>query len=109
MPPKLPPSCNIQHYIDFSTNATLSNLPYYKLNLKEQQILKEIVEELLQKELIQPSLSPCVVPAFLVQKKNGSWRMCFDSITINKITIKYSFPVSLFEDILDHLADIIKS
>ncbi|PKU86672.1 RNA-directed DNA polymerase [Dendrobium catenatum] len=71
---------------------------------KEHMILSQIVHELLQKQFIQPSLSPCVVPALIVPKKDGQCRLCIDSRAINRITVKYRFPIPRINDLLDKLA-----
>ena len=69
----------------------------------ELTALKNYIDEMLAKGFIRPSKSPAGAPIFFVKKKDGSFRMCIDYRTLNKITIKNKYPLPRIDDILDRL------
>lgn len=104
LPYKLPLKRSSIHHIDFVSGANLQNKVAYGMSPKDIEEIWNQVQELLDKGLIQESLSPCAVLAILAPKKGGEWRMCTNSRAINKITIKYKFPLPWMDDMMDCLS-----
>nr|KYP32282.1 Retrovirus-related Pol polyprotein from transposon 17.6 [Cajanus cajan] len=65
--------------------------------------LKRQIEDLLEKQMVRPSVSPWGVPVLLVKKKDGGTRLCVDYQQLNKLTIKNKYPLSRIDDLMDQL------
>ncbi|MCO5566369.1 hypothetical protein L7F22_020046 [Adiantum nelumboides] len=103
LPGQLPPERLEDHNIDLIPGSVAPNKPPYRVSAAQQEKIMTQVNELLQKGHIQPSSSPFCSPVLLVQKKDGSWRMCIDYRALNKITVKNKFPIPHIDDVLDRL------
>jgi hypothetical protein len=79
LPHSLPPIRSIIHHIDLIPGVSLPNKATYRLTPRENEEVKNQVQELLDKGLVRESLRPCAVPTVLSPKKYGGWRMCTDS------------------------------
>ena len=104
LPKGLPNIRGIEHQINLIPRAVLPNKPAYRTNPKKTEELQRQVKELLDRGFVRGSLNPCVVPTLLVPKKDGTWRMCVDSRSVNNITVKYRFPIPRIDDMMDLLA-----
>ena len=103
-PNAFPPIRSISHHIDLILGASLPNKAVYRLTPQENVKVGRKVQKLMDKGLIRESLSPCAIPTVLSPKKGGEWCMCIDSRAINKITIRYRFPLPHMDDLMDCLS-----
>lgn len=67
---------------------------------EEQFLISENVRDWLESGFIRPSRSPWSANIVLVEKKDGSTRVCCDYRGLNASTIKQATPLPLLEDLL---------
>jgi hypothetical protein len=104
LPCSLSPIKSISHHINLILEGSLPNKVAYILSSQENEEVRKQVQDLMDKGLIRERLSPCAMPTVLSQKKDGGWRMCTNLRAINKITIRYRFPLPRMDDLMDCLS-----
>jgi len=93
----------VQHVIKTGDAAPIKQRPYCTSPETKQEIDRQ-VNDMLEKGIIQESVSPWSSPVVLVKTKNGQFRFCVDFRAINQVTRKDSFPMPLVSDTLDALS-----
>lgn len=96
------------------TNLTQHNIPtgsarpirqsLRRLPPSRKKVVEEHVQDMLQRDLIQPSNSSWASPIVLVKKKDGSFRFCVDYRKLNSVTMKDAYPLPRVDDTLDMLS-----
>ena len=93
----------LQHTIQTGDNSPIRQhtrrLPHY-----QRDEVKKLIQEMLTKNIIQPSKSPWASPVVIVKKKDGSPRFCVDYRRLNNITRKDAFPLPRIDETLDTLS-----
>jgi hypothetical protein len=65
--------------------------------------LKEHIKELLEKNYIYPTSSPCGAPVIFVPKKDDTQRLCVDYRALNEVLVKNKYPLPRIDDLFDQL------
>ncbi|GJY99085.1 putative reverse transcriptase domain-containing protein [Tanacetum coccineum] len=99
----LPPSRQVEFQIDLVLGvAPVARAPYRLAPSKLQELSTQL-QELSDKGFIRPSSSPWGASVLFVKKKDGSFWMCIDYRKLNKLTVKYRYPLLRIDDLFDQL------
>jgi hypothetical protein len=101
--PGLPPRREIDFSIYLVPGASLVSKTPYKMSTPELKELQMQLGELLKKGYIHPSVSPWEAPVLLVEKKDGTLRLCISFRQLNKYTIKNKYRRPRIDDFYDQL------
>ncbi|XP_058775460.1 uncharacterized protein LOC131649719 [Vicia villosa] len=74
----LPPEREVEFSIELVPGTPPVSIASYRMSPAELRELKSQLEELLAKHFIRPNVSPWGAPVLLVNKKDGSMRLCID-------------------------------
>ncbi|KAJ9522374.1 hypothetical protein QJQ45_008145 [Haematococcus lacustris] len=100
----LPPDRPVGHTIPLEPCNRPPATPMYRLSKHEHDELKQQIQDLLAKGMIEPSSSPYATPVLFGQKKSGELRMCIDYRQLNKITLRDQYPLPHIDDLFDKLS-----
>ncbi|WVZ51571.1 hypothetical protein U9M48_002704 [Paspalum notatum var. saurae] len=101
--PGMPPDREVEFLIELLPGTAPIAKRQYRVAPKEQELIKENIDELLGKGFIRPSSSPWAFPVLFVDNKDGSRRMCVDYRALNDVTIKNKYPLPRIDDLFDQL------
>ena len=92
----------LQHDIDTGDTYPIKQSPR-RPPLSARQAEDDILDEMLESRVIEPSDSPWASPVYLVKKKDGTYRFCVDYRRVNSVSKRDPFPIPDIHDALDHL------
>ncbi|CAJ0964139.1 unnamed protein product [Ranitomeya imitator] len=95
----LPPHGDCDCAIDLIPGSKFPKGRLFNLSVAEHAAMRSYVKESLEKGHIRPSSSPLGAGFFFVAKKDGSLRPCIDYRLLNKITVKFQYPMPLVSDL----------
>jgi hypothetical protein len=106
-PKELHPSRGIH---DHSIPLILGNPPHnvhpYHHRFSQKNEIEKKFHEFLEASVIRPSTNPYSSHVVMVLKKEGTWCMCPNFRTLNKLTIKEKSPIPIIDDLLDELSGV---
>ena len=96
--------CEVQEFeVKLEPGTRPIYIPPRRIPHSQRAVVDDLVKDMLDKEVIEPSNSPWSAPLVLVKKKSGELRPCVDYRKINACTVPDRFPLPLISDIIHSL------
>ena len=94
----------IKHVIDTGDSKPVYVRPR-RYDEQDQKIIDEQVKEMLEADIIKPSISPYNAPILLV-RKGEKVRLCLDYRELNKVTKFQTFPLPTSQELFDRMHNV---
>lgn len=83
--------------VNLKDSSTYAYAPR-KFAILERLQIRTITDDLLERNIIKPSVSPYCARVVPIRKKNGKLRLCVDLRPLNSRVLKQTYPFPLIED-----------
>ncbi|KAL2091743.1 hypothetical protein ACEWY4_011541 [Coilia grayii] len=93
----------LRHHIVLTQGIPIRQKPY-RISPAKQAVVKGLVQDMLDKDIIEPSSSPYAAPVVIIPRKVGKPRFCVDYRRLNAITLPDAYPLPTIHEILESLA-----
>ena len=101
---KKEPGCTdvVKHKIP-TGDANPVRIPPYRVPHSYRQVLKQELEDMMKRRIIEPSVAEWSFPIVLVGKKDVTTRLCVDYRRLNELTTTDAYPMPRVDDIIDRV------
>lgn len=95
---RLLPNQEFEHEIELKGEQKPLNIKQFKIPFALKPVLGKNIEDLLEKDIIEESTSPCNMPAFVVNKRSTKdgpkkYRMVIDLRRLNDLVVQDAYPL----------------
>lgn len=100
----LPPHREWDHAIELKPGTTPPHVRARPMSLPKLQLVRQWLDDNLEKGFIRLSRSPAVAPVLFVEKPGGGLRFCVDYQGLNELTIRNQHSMPLITETLSRLS-----
>lgn len=97
------PGLPLDFIVDLHPGSKPQSKAPYRMETIELYELKIQLQELLDKGLIKPSVSPWGALVIFIKKKDDALHLCIDYRILNKVTIKNRYPLPRIDELFDQM------